>query len=196
MASISACASASCRSASAKRCCASARFPSSSDCPLRWLGQAAFVLGATLLVALLSGGILRAAGRQTSFCVVELGLRAIKLSLRRGKLRRGLFSLRIELGPTCGQLIRCAGSLGVDLSDGGLQLRRHIGKLSRACLLELRLKLASLRHGLVVFRLCGVKLSLGLRYGRLSLLALLGKRAVPLSCCARALASSDSPWAS
>ena len=139
------------------------------------LGQAAFVLGATLLVALLSGGILRASGRQTGRCVVELGLRAIKLSLGRGKLRRGLFALRIELGPPCGQLIGCAGGLGVDLRNGGLQLRRHIGKLSRARLLELRLKLAALRHGLVILRLSGIELGLRLRYGRLSLLALLCK---------------------
>ena len=61
------------------------------------------------------------------------------------------------------------------MGDGGLQLRRHIGKLSRACLLELRFKLAALCHGLVVLRLCGVELSLGLRYCRLSLFALLGK---------------------
>ena len=97
------------------------------------------------------------------------------MSLRRGKLQRGLFALRIELGPPRCQLIGCARGLRVDLGDGGLQLRRHIGKLSRACLLELRLKLAALRHGLVVFRLRGIELSLGLRYGRLSLFALLGK---------------------
>ena len=35
--------------------------------------------------------------------------------------------------------------------------------------------MAALRHSLIVLRLRGVKLSLGLRYGRLSLFALLGK---------------------
>ena len=63
----------------------------------------------------------------------------------------------------------------VDLRDGGLQLRRHVGKLGRTGLLKLRLKLAALRHGLIVLRLRGVQFGLGLRYGRLSLFALLGK---------------------
>ena len=45
--------------------------------PASLLGQAAFVLGATLLVALLSGGILRTPGRQTQpLPSSTLGLRA------------------------------------------------------------------------------------------------------------------------
>lgn len=44
-----------------------------------------------------------------------------------------------------------------------------------ARLLKLSLELATLRHGLIVLRLRGIDLGLGLRYGRLSLFALLGK---------------------
>ena len=62
----------------------------------------------------------------------------------------------------------------IDLRDGGLQLRGDIGQLRRTGLLELRLKLAALRHGLVVLRLSGIELGLRLRYGRLCLFALLG----------------------
>ncbi len=47
----------------------------------------------------------------------------------------GPFSLRIELGPTLRPADRVRRRFGIDLSDCGLQPRRHIGKLSRACLL-------------------------------------------------------------
>ena len=143
--------------------------------PASLLGQAAFVLGPALLVALLPGGILGAPGRQTRRSVVELRLSAVKLNLRRGELGLRLLALRVELSPTGSNLIRRAGGLRVDLRDGGLQLSRYVGKLGRTGLLKLRLKLAALRHGLIVLRLCGVELGLGLRYGRLSLFALLGK---------------------
>ena len=84
---------------------------------------------------MLSSSVLRTTRRQTSRGVVELGLRAVKLSLRRGKLSGSLLALRIELGlPSC-QLIGRACGLRIDLRDSGLQLRGDIGQLRRTGLL-------------------------------------------------------------
>ena len=83
------------------------------------------------------------------------------MSGRQLGLRLG--ALGVKFGLPGGQLVGNAGRLRIDLRDGRLKLRGHVGQLRGARLLKLHFQLAALRHGGVVLRLGFVKLRLGLR---------------------------------